>query len=274
MVLLLPISTLAGPELFARSCVVFLTPAAMAGRPDVSRLGRPRSLASAPASPHLVAMARRTTRGGGHAEGKSSYDRFKEFEGKRYTGMKVGRRHKWRYQPGEWSEQKVTPDKWKFEYAVIKRRAGKAPEGSGAPVGTAYRWYILANQIVTKQDANSYTTEMAGLKYKLAHKRADKESWSASEAAQRKRLVQILRELIAELEQPSEATTAAATDRVAGKALPSERNGAANGTRTRPANGKPAAASSDRRKAPARKGARRVAPEPTRSRPRERHAAS
>src|SRR5436309_10936728 len=31
------------------------------------------------------------------------------------------------------------------------------------PVGTAYRWYILADQVVTKVDANSYTTEMAGI---------------------------------------------------------------------------------------------------------------
>ena len=206
------------------------------------------------------------------AKKTSSYDRFKEFEGKRYTGMKVGRRHKWRYEPGEWSEQKVTPDKWKFEYAVVKRRAGKAPEGSGAPVGTAYRWYILANQIVTKQDANSYTTEMAGLKYKLAHKRAGKESWSASEPAQRRRLVEILRELIAELEQPDEPTTTAATDKVAGKTPPSVRNGAANGTKTPAANGKQAMAPGGRRKAPTHKPVRRA--EPTRSRPRERHAAT
>jgi hypothetical protein len=109
--------------------------------------------------------------------------------------MKVGRSHKWRYEPGEWKETKITPDKWEFKYAVTKRRAGKAPEGSGAPVGTAYRWYILANQIVTKLDANSYSTEMVGLKHKLAHRRADKTSWSASENAQRRRLVQILREL-------------------------------------------------------------------------------
>jgi hypothetical protein len=219
-------------------------------------------------------MAGPSRRSGGQAGGTSSYDRFKEFEGKRYTGMKVGRRHRWRYEPGEWSEQKVTPDKWKFEYAVVKRRAGKAPEGSGAPVGTAYRWYILANQIVTKQDANSYTTEMVGLKYKLAHRRADKQSWSASEPAQRRRLVQILRELIAELEQPSEETTATATDKVAGKPLPSERNGAASGARPRAANGKRALAPSGRRKPAARAGAQRGAPRSTRSRPRERHAAA
>jgi hypothetical protein len=131
----------------------------------------------------------------------NSYDRFKDHEGKRYTGMKIGRGHKWKYDAGDWSEKKMTPDKWEFQYSVVKRRKGKAPEGSGAPVGTAYRWYILADQIVTKLDANSYTTEMAGVKFKVAHKRADKTSWSASDAAQRKRVVQILREVIADLER-------------------------------------------------------------------------
>jgi hypothetical protein len=131
----------------------------------------------------------------------ASYDRFKAFEGKRYTGMKVGRRHKWRYDQGEWTEKKVTPDEWEFRYAVVKRRAGKAPEGSGAPVGTAYRWYILAEQVVIKRDANNYTTEMIGVKHKLAHKRADKAKWSASEKAQRKRMVKILKQWIEALEE-------------------------------------------------------------------------
>ena len=138
----------------------------------------------------------------------TAYDQFKEHEGKRYTGMKIGRGHKWRYDPGDWTEKKVTPDKWEFQYSVVKRRKGRAPEGSGAPVGTAYGWYILAHQIVTKLDANSYTTEMAGLKYKLAHKRADKTTWSASDRAQRRRLVQILREMIAEIERQPEKQTA------------------------------------------------------------------
>ena len=141
------------------------------------------------------------------AVGGGAYDAFKQFQGKRYTGMKVGRSHKWRYDPGEWKETKVTPDRWEFKYAVTKRRAGKAPEGSGAPIGTAYRWYILADQTVTKLDANSYSTEMIGVKHKLAHKRADKTSWSASEGAQRRRLVQILRELISDLEKPQPAAS-------------------------------------------------------------------
>src|SRR4051812_46829129 len=104
--------------------------------------------------------ARQAPAGGRTPAPRTSYDQFKEFNGKRYTGMKVGRRHKWRYDAGEWTEKKVTPDKWEFQYSVAKRRAGKAPEGSGAPLGTAYRWYILAHQVVTKQDANTYMTEM------------------------------------------------------------------------------------------------------------------
>src|SRR5438552_3708808 len=142
----------------------------------------------------------------------TAYDQFKEHEGKRYTGMKIGRGHKWRYEPGDWTEKKVTPDKWEFQYRVTKRRKGKAPEGSGVPVGTGYHWYILAHQTATKLDANSYVTDMAGLKYKIAHKRADKEAWSASERAQRRRLVQILKEAIAELEKEPVERPVAATD--------------------------------------------------------------
>ena len=142
-----------------------------------------------------TAPKRKTPKAGG------SYDELKEFKGVKYSGMKVGRRHKWRYDAGTWSEKKVTPDRWEFDYAVVKRRAGRAPEGSGAPVGTAYRWYILASQVVTKVDANSYTTEMVGIKHKLAHRRAGKETWSASDAAQRRHLVKVLAEMIADLEK-------------------------------------------------------------------------
>lgn len=128
-----------------------------------------------------------------------SYEEYKEFEGKKYTGMKVGGSHKWYYDRGEWKETKITPDRWEFTYAVNKRRAWDAPQGSGVPVGTEYHWYILAHQNVRKLDANSYTTSMTGLKYKLAHKRADKEKWSATDIAQRMLVVQILQELIPQL---------------------------------------------------------------------------
>ena len=134
----------------------------------------------------------------------ASYNDVKQFKGQRYTGMKVGRSHKWYYDKGEWKEKKITPDEWQIEYAVKKRRAGKAPEGSGVPVGTEYHLYILADQTVTKLNANDYATSMIGLKFKLAHKRADKEKWSASSRAQRNRLIKILREMIDRLELESD----------------------------------------------------------------------
>jgi len=130
-----------------------------------------------------------------------SYNEFKEYEGQRYTGMKIGRSHKWRYDPGEWKETKITPDLWRIGYAVSKRRAGRAPEGSGVPVGTEYHWYILAHQNVTKHSANDYTTSLTGLKFKIAHKRAGSEKWSATPRTQRKRMIKFLESVIADLER-------------------------------------------------------------------------
>ena len=130
----------------------------------------------------------------------ASYNSIKEYQGQQYTGMKIGRSHKWYYDKGEWKEKKVTPDQWQIHYAVTKRRAGKAPEGSGVPVGTEYNWYILAHQNVRKLNANDYSTEMTGMKFKLAHKRFDKATWSASDKAQRKRLIKIFQGMIDQLE--------------------------------------------------------------------------
>ena len=130
-----------------------------------------------------------------------SYNEFKEHEGQRYTGMKIGRRHKWYYDQGEWKEKKITPDLWQIGYAVTKRRAGRAPEGSGVPVGTEYHWYILAHQNVAKQTANDYTTSLTGLKFKIAHKRAGSGKWSATPRTQRKRMIKFLRSVLADLEK-------------------------------------------------------------------------
>ena len=133
-----------------------------------------------------------------------SYNEYKSFEGRRYIGMKVGGHHKWYYDKGEWKEKKVAPDRWEFTYAVPKRRAGHAPPGSGVPIDTEYHWYILAHQNVRKLDENTYTTAMTGLKYKLAHRRAGKETWSASEKAQRRQLIKILQEMIRDLSDEPE----------------------------------------------------------------------
>src|SRR5882757_7847889 len=129
------------------------------------------------------------------------YNKFKEFNGKLYTGVQIGRGHHWNYDKGDWKETKITPDLWEISYAVTKRRVGKAPETSGVPVGTEYHWYILAHQTAKKLNANDYDTTMTGLKFKLAHKRADKGKWSASGPTQRKHLVTFLKQFIDQLEK-------------------------------------------------------------------------
>ena len=139
---------------------------------------------------------------------KVSYNEFKEYEGKKYTGMKIGRGHRWNYDPGVWKETKVTPDLWQISYAVTKRRSGRAPEGSGVPVGTEYHWYVLAHQNVRKLNANDYTTSLAGMKFKIAHKRASSEKWSATPRTQRKRMIAFLRGVIADLEREQSAEPA------------------------------------------------------------------
>jgi hypothetical protein len=134
-----------------------------------------------------------------------SYNEFKEYEGQRYTGMKIGRSHRWHYDKGDWKETKITPDLWQISYAVTKRRAGRAPEGSGVPVGTEYHWYVVAHQNVAKQTANDYTTSLTGLKFKIAHKRADSEKWSATPKTQRKRMIMFLQNVIADLEKQNDS---------------------------------------------------------------------
>jgi hypothetical protein len=137
-------------------------------------------------------------------DSSSNYNRFKEYKGHRYTGMTIGRTHHWYYDKADGKEKKVTPEKWEITYSTTKRRAGRAPEGSGVPVGTAYHWFILAHQYVEKLNANDYLTQMVGLKFKLAHKRATLQKWSASGEKRRKELIRILKDLMADLEREPE----------------------------------------------------------------------
>ena len=60
-----------------------------------------------------------------------------------------------------------------------------------------------------KLDANDYTTSMTGLKFKIAHKRADSEKWSATPRTQRKRMIQFLQDVIKDLEQQQDEQTRA-----------------------------------------------------------------
>jgi len=75
------------------------------------------------------------------------YNSLKTFNGQYYTGMAVGQSHMWHYEPGVWTETKREPDLWDINYKTNKSRARKAPEGSGAPVGTEYHWMIIGHQV-------------------------------------------------------------------------------------------------------------------------------
>lgn len=132
---------------------------------------------------------------------ENKYDRFKKHKGKQYTGMKVGGAHKWYYDKGVWKERKITPEEWNIYYKTPKRRAGKAPKGTGAAVGTGYNWLIVAHQRVDKMDANTYMTFLEGKKFKVAHKRANKDKWNIREKTQRKKVIRFLENVIADLKE-------------------------------------------------------------------------
>jgi hypothetical protein len=124
-----------------------------------------------------------------------AYDDLKEFEGEEYSGMRVGGSHTWHYTDALWREEKISPDAWAFTLTSVKKRDQSAPPGSGAAVFTEYHWYLLAHQWVRKIDADSYTTFMSGLKYKVAHRRPHWQRWSneyPGNDSERERIVEIL----------------------------------------------------------------------------------
>src|SRR5207244_10859026 len=49
-----------------------------------------------------------------------------------------------------------------------------------------------------------YTTTLTGLKFKIAHKRAGSEKWSATLRTQRKRMITFLRSVLADLEKQND----------------------------------------------------------------------
>ena len=132
------------------------------------------------------------------------YNKLKKYKGKRYSGMRVGGRHKWYYDEGEWKERKIAPDEWELFYQTKKRRAGKAPEGTGASIGTGYNWLIVAHQRVEKLDPNTYMTCLDGKKFKVAHLRASKGKWNISEQKQREKVIEFLEKVIADIKEADE----------------------------------------------------------------------
>lgn len=89
----------------------------------------------------------KTKASGSHAVGGGGYNSLKSFNGQYYSGIAVGGSHTWNYGGGVWHEVKTEPDLWKINYETKKRRARKAPERSGLPVGTGYHWLIVAHQV-------------------------------------------------------------------------------------------------------------------------------
>lgn len=111
-------------------------------------------------------------------EKRKHYNSLKDFEGKKYTGMRVGGSHSWNYDNGIWNETKLSPDEWKFQFNCIKGRSHEAPPGTGALKDTKYHWYIIADQKVVKLDENRYDTKMVGSKFKIGHQMPNWNKWS------------------------------------------------------------------------------------------------
>ena len=116
--------------------------------------------------------------------------------------MRIGGSHQWLYDNGKWFETKLTPDVWQFSFHSIKTRFQNAPINSGAKVQTKYHWYIIADQIASKLDDNSYMTDMKGFKYKIGHKRPNWRSFSydyPEQESYKERVIKILEDTLNKL---------------------------------------------------------------------------
>ncbi len=132
------------------------------------------------------------------------YNSLKKYKGKVYTGMRVGLSHQWSYTDGKWYETKQEPNKWTFKYNSLKTRINAAPFSTGASINTKFHWYIIADQIATKIDENSYMTSMKGVKFKIGHKRPYWKTYSYNYPEQltyKERVIKILEEILFELKK-------------------------------------------------------------------------
>ncbi|MFX0002849.1 MAG: hypothetical protein ACFE9C_02250 [Candidatus Hodarchaeota archaeon] len=132
------------------------------------------------------------------------YNSLKKYNNKIYTGMRIGDSHYWNYTNGKWCETKKEPDKWSFKFESLKTRMNNAPLNTGANINTKFHWYIIADQIATKIDANSYMTSMKGVKFKIGHKRPYWKTFSYNYPEQRsykERVIKILERILSELKK-------------------------------------------------------------------------
>jgi hypothetical protein len=137
---------------------------------------------------------------------RGNYDALKEYNGQSYTGMEIGSSHEWNYNNGIWRETKITPDKWTIQFQSLKTRTHSAPDNTGAKLGAQYHWYIIADQKVKKLDANSYDTQMNGVKFKVGHREPNWKHWSYQYSGQqtyKQQIISILEQILKELKQDS-----------------------------------------------------------------------
>lgn len=132
------------------------------------------------------------------------YNSLKKYHNKLYSGMRVGLSHQWNYADGKWFETKQEPDKWSFKFDSLKTRIHNAPTNTGASINTKFHWYIIADQIATKINENSYMTSMKGVKFKIGHKRPYWKTFSYNYPEQlsyKERVIKILEEILFELKK-------------------------------------------------------------------------
>ncbi len=130
------------------------------------------------------------------------YNNLKTYKDKTYTGMRVGQSHHWNYDDGKWYETKVSPDEWLIKFNSLKTRFQAAPPNSGAKIGTKYHWYIIADQIATKLDSDTYMTKLSGYKFKIGHKRPNWKAFSykyPEQPSYKERVIEILEKVIERL---------------------------------------------------------------------------
>ncbi|TFG01508.1 MAG: hypothetical protein EU539_13980 [Promethearchaeota archaeon] len=116
--------------------------------------------------------------------------------------MKVGNSHVWNYKNGLWRETKLTPDRWEFIFNALKTRTKMAPKNSGAKINTKYHWFMMADQLATKINQNSYMTSMKGLKFKVGHKRPHWKTFTygySEQISYKERIIKFLETIISEL---------------------------------------------------------------------------
>ncbi len=132
------------------------------------------------------------------------YNKLKTYNNKIYSGMEIGNSHSWNYNNGKWYEIKEAPDRWKIKFDSVKTRVNSAPINSGAKLGTKFHWYIIADQIATKLNNDSYMTNMSGVKFKIGHKRPQWRAWSfqyPNQISYKERIISILENIIKKLKE-------------------------------------------------------------------------